>query len=196
MKHYPLRPEREAHAIGGISMGGGAAFNKAFKYRERFATVFGIFPPLNVRWLDCHGNYHVPFDPECWGWRTNFQRRCEVVARFYGVIVFHQGQVVIPLYGRGHNEETLANVSRENPIELLETQDVREGQLAMYIAYVGKDEFNITAQVDSFLYRARQRGLSICVDFDPIGHHSVAMADKLLPGILQWLGAQMAPYNH
>jgi pimeloyl-ACP methyl ester carboxylesterase len=196
MKHYPLRPEREAHAIGGISMGGNAAFNKAIKYRERFGTVFGIFPPLNVRWLDCNGRYMAPFDPDCWGWRTNFQHRWEVVARFYGVLVFRQGQVVFPLYGRGHNEETLAAVSRENPIEMLDTYDVREGQLAMYIAYGGKDEFNINTQIDSFLYRARERGLKICVDFDPNGHHTGATANKLFPAILDWLGAQMAPYHN
>jgi enterochelin esterase-like enzyme len=30
--HFPIRPEPEAHAVVGVSMGGGAAFNKAIKY--------------------------------------------------------------------------------------------------------------------------------------------------------------------
>src|SRR5438445_6809553 len=54
MENFPIRPEREAHVIAGVSMGGGAAYNLAIKYRERFKTVVGIFPPVNLRWLDCH----------------------------------------------------------------------------------------------------------------------------------------------
>jgi S-formylglutathione hydrolase FrmB len=194
LHNFPILPEREAHAIAGVSMGGNAAFNKAFKYRDRFKVVAGIFPPLNVRWLDCHGNYMGKFDPECWGWRTNFQNRWEVVAR-YGMFKLRQGKVVFPLYGKGHNEETLAAVSADNPIELLDTRDVHDGEFAMYIGYAGKDEFNINSQVESFLHRARERGLQIQVEYDPEAHHDRESAYKFFPSILDWLAAQTAPYN-
>jgi hypothetical protein len=102
-------------------------------------------------------------------------------------------QVCYPLYGR-HNPDTAVLVSRENPIEMLDAYDVREGQLAMYIGYGGLDEFNIDAQVESFLYHARQRGLTVAVGYDPRGKHDLATALRLLPGALDWLGPRLAPY--
>ena len=44
VENFPIRPEREAHVIAGASMGGGAAFNKGFKYPERFGIAVGFFP--------------------------------------------------------------------------------------------------------------------------------------------------------
>jgi S-formylglutathione hydrolase FrmB len=193
VQNYPIRPEREAHVIAGASMGGGAAFNKGIKYPERFKVVVGIFPPVNLRWVDCHGRYMGNFDPDCWGWRTDVSRGREVVGRFYGVITIRQRQVAFPLYGR-RNPETLAEVSRENPIEMLDAYDVREGLLDMYIAYGGRDQFNIDAQVESFLYHARERGLTVQVGYDPQGKHDRATAERLLPGVLDWLGPRLAPY--
>jgi S-formylglutathione hydrolase FrmB len=191
--HFPLRPEREAHVIAGVSMGGGAAFNKAIKYRDRFKVVCGIFPPVNVRWSNCKGKYMANFDPDCIGWKTDFNNGLAVVARFYGVFVIRQRAVVFPLYGRG-NPDTTALISQENPLEMLDALDLREGELAMYIAYGGKDQFNIDAHVESFLYHAKERGLTIAVGYDPKGHHDVATAMKLLPGVVDWLGAQLAAY--
>jgi S-formylglutathione hydrolase FrmB len=190
---FPLRPEREAHVIAGVSMGAGAAYNKAIKYRDRFAVVVGIFPPVNVRWSDCHGRYMANFHPDCIGWKTDFDKGLAPVARFYGVIVIRQRSVVFPLYGRG-NPDTTALISRENPLEMLDALDVQEGQLAMYIAYGGKDQFNLDAQVESFLYRASQRGLTVGVGYEPHGRHDVATAMKLLPGVVEWLGGKMAAY--
>ncbi len=194
MSHFPIRPERQAHLVAGVSMGGNAAFNKAIKHRELFAGAAGIFPPLNVRWEDCHGRYQGKFDPCCWGWRTDFTNRWEKIAQ-YGIFVVRQGQVVFPLFGRRHDEETLAAISRENPIEMLDAYDVCPGQLAMYIGYCGKDEFNIDSQVESFLYRARQRGLQPEVVFYPEGHHDLKSAYYFFPSILAWIEKQLACYK-
>ena len=67
--------------------------------------------------------------------------------------------------------------------------------VAMYIAYGGRDQFNIDAQVESFLYRARQRGLTVSVGYDPSGKHDAATALKLLPGVLDWLAVQLEPFR-
>jgi len=67
---------------------------------------------------------------------------------------------------------------------MLDAYDVKEGRLAMYIAYGGKDQFNIAAQVESFLYRCRERGLTVQVGYDPNGKHDRATATKLMPGAL------------
>jgi hypothetical protein len=190
--HYPIRPERDAHVIGGVSIGGGNAYNLAIKFRERFGVVFGIFPPLNLRWVDCHGRYNTKFDPDCWGWRTDINRGHEVIARFYVFVPIRVRKVAYPLYGRG--PDAIVQISRENPIEMLDTYDVRPGDLQMYVAYGGKDEFNIDAQVESFLYRARERGLCVEVGYDPRGRHNVATARRLAPGIIDWLGPRLAAF--
>ncbi len=154
LDNYPIRPEREAHVIAGVSMGGAAAFNKAIKYRDRFKTVVGIFPPLNMRWLDCHGCYMSNFDPCCWDWRTDFSNDREVIGRFYGVVAIRLSKVIDPLYDR-HDPGTVEAISRENVIEMLERCNVKEGELNMCVAYGGKDQFNINAQVESFLQVSR-----------------------------------------
>lgn len=195
MQNFPIRPEREAHVLGGVSMGGGVAYNKAFKCPERFKVVFGIFPPLNVRWMDTRGRYRANFHPDDWGWKTDFASRPrEVVGRFYGLIPIRQRNVILPLYGR--IDPSLADkASRDNPIEMLDSRNVQDGQFAMYIAYGGLDEFNIDAQVESFLHRAGQRGLTIKVDYDRFGRHSRTTASKFVPSLLCWLNEQLVGYG-
>src|SRR5579875_2402984 len=191
-RRFPIRPERDAHAILGISLGGAAAFNKAIKYPDRFRHVVGLFPPLNLRWQDCHGHYRAPFDPCCWGWRTDFVHRRTVLARFYGIPI-HLRKILNPLYSR-RNPETLPAIIRNNPIEMLDLYDVQPGQFEMFVAYSGKDQFNIAAQVESFLFVARQRGLEVNVAYDPQGRHNRRTAERLLPDIIDWLAPRLAPY--
>ncbi len=193
-ERYAIRPEREAHVICGVSMGGGGAYNKAIKYPERFGVVAALFPPVNVRWESCRGRYMDPFDPCCWGWKNDFTHPLEVVGRFYGVVAIHEGQFTRQLYGM-FNPDTAALISKENPIEMLDAYDVKDGQLQMYIGYGGRDQFNINAQVESFVYRCREKHISIAVDYDPKGKHDVATALKLLPGLLEWLRPRLEPYG-
>jgi hypothetical protein len=190
LQHYPILPEREAHILAGASMGGFAAFNLGFKYRDYFKVIIGVFPPLNLRWVDCHCNYRANFDPCCWGWRTQI-RPHEVVARFYG-LPLRMRRLTDELVGRG--PDAIANISRENPIEMLETYDILPGQLDMYIGYGGQDEYNIDAQVESFLCKAQQRGLTVAVGYDPEGRHNKETGIKLFPDIVKWLGPLLAPY--
>ena len=192
MERFPIRAERDAHVILGVSLGGSAAFNKAIKYRSYFRHVVGVFPPLNLRWQDCHGRYRANFDPDCWSWRTDFLHRRTVIARFYGIPV-HLRSILKPLYGR-RNPETLPAIIRNNPIEMLDLYDVQPGELEMYVGYGGKDQFNIDAQVESFLFVARRRGLEVTVDYDPNGKHNRRTAVRLLPGIIRWLAPRLAPF--
>ncbi len=194
-EQFSIRPEREAHIIAGVSMGGGAAYNKAFKYPERFKFVLGIFPPVNTRWENCRGRYRANFDPDCWNFRTDFSRRREVVARFYGIFTIRMGAILRPLYGSGTAPGTLEEIIAENPLELMIRNNVQDGDYSMYIAYGGRDEFNIDAQVESFLYVAKQRGISIHTAYDPKGHHDRKTALSFVPDILDWLGPQLARYQ-
>jgi S-formylglutathione hydrolase FrmB len=192
--NFPIRAEREAHVLAGISMGGFAAFNLAMKYPQTFKVAVGVFPPLNLRWVDCCCCYLGKFDPDCWGWRTSADRGWEVVGRFcFGLIKIRLKHVIDGLFELG--PETVAALSRENPIELIDRLGIKEGLLDMYVAYAGKDEYNIDSQVESFLYRARERGLTVDVDYDPQGRHNMPTAMRLLPGIIDWLNPLLAPYS-
>jgi S-formylglutathione hydrolase FrmB len=191
-EHYPIRPEREAHIMAGVSMGGGAAFHAALKYRDRVGVAVGFMPPVNTRWVDCHGRYLSDFDPNCWGWRTDVSRRREVVGRFYGVITIRISRVFEPLYDR--DAAGIEQISRENPIEMLERLDVQPGDLQMIVAYGGRDQFNIAAQVESFLYVARERSLDVAVCYDPKGKHDFPTAERLFPCVLKWLAPRLEPY--
>lgn len=193
LNNYPVRPEAEAHALLGISMGGAAAFGKAIKYPEKFRVAAALFPPLNARWMSCRGRYMDNFEPDCWDWKTDFRPGHDVVGRFYGLITIRQRRVVYPLYGR-NNPDTAVLVARDNPIEMLDTYGVKPGDLQLYVGYGGRDEFNIDAQVESFLYRARQRGIDVGVEYLPDGRHNVATGLRLLPGIMRWLKPRLQPY--
>jgi hypothetical protein len=194
MHNFPIRPEPEAHVLLGASMGGGAAFTQAMKHPHMFKVAAAVFPPLNLRWISCRGKYMDNFDPCCWGWRENFDRGHEVVGRFYGVITVRMRTVIFPLYGR-HNPDVVALVSSNNPIELLDSRDIKPGDLALYVAYGGKDQFNLDAQVESFLYHAHEKGIEVGVGYDPKGTHDVKTAQKLLPGVVHWLAERLQPYN-
>jgi S-formylglutathione hydrolase FrmB len=193
LENYPIRPEREAHAVAGVSMGGGAAYNLAIKHRDRFKAVVGIFPPLNWRWIDCHCRYMGNFDPCCWGWRTSFSNQREVVGRFYGIVKIRMKNIIGPLFDI--SSQTAAMVSQENPIEMIDRLSLQPGELCLYVGYGGKDEFNLDAQIESFLYRAKERGLSVTVDYLPRGRHNYATALKLLPGVVNFLNTLLTPYS-
>jgi S-formylglutathione hydrolase FrmB len=190
VEHFPIRPEREAHALIGASMGGLGAFNLAFKHRDMFKIVVGVLPPVNTRWVDCHGRYRGEFDPHCWAWREDF-RPCEVVARF-GPIPVRMWQLIGPTLGGTPN--VIERMAWENPIEMLKRLNLQPGELDMYIAYGGKDQFNIATQVRSFLWVARHRGLEVSVGYDPNGRHSTATAERLFPEIIRWLKPRLGPY--
>src|SRR5207248_3093981 len=118
VNRFPILPERDAHILAGASMGVFGAYNLAFKYPDRFKILIGVFPPLNLRWVDCDCRYRSNYDPCCWGWRTSVDRGREVIARFYGgLITIRLRRLIDPLFGRG--PEAIAAISRETPIELL-----------------------------------------------------------------------------
>lgn len=188
--HFSVRPERHAHGLVGASMGGFGAYNLAIKYRDCFGIVVGFFPPVNTRYVDCHGRYRTDFDPDCVGWRGSV-RPHQPVARF-GPILIRQRRLIDPLYGR--NRDALPNIARENPAEMLFTYHVKPGDLEMFIAYGGQDEFNIDAQVESFLYLASQRGIEVAWVKDPNGRHSTAEGIKLFPSMVDWLGPRLWPF--
>ncbi|HWY86974.1 MAG TPA: alpha/beta hydrolase-fold protein, partial [Gemmataceae bacterium] len=191
MENFPIRPEREAHALIGASMGGSAAFAQAIKHRDKIKVAIGFMPALNLRWVDCHDRYQSPFDPCCWGWRTKLHP-CEVIGRPGELVKIRFRNLYGPLIGRG--PDAMAKLSSFNPIELMDQYDLRDGELSLFAGYGGQDEFNMGAQVESFLYRANERGVTVEVKFDPLGKHDVASGRRLFPDAVRWIAPLMAPY--
>jgi S-formylglutathione hydrolase FrmB len=188
MEHFPIRPEREAHALVGCSAGGSAAFALAIKHRDRLKVAMGFMPLVNLRYVDCHGHYRRPFDPDCFGMRERMHGLEALGRRRIFTLRFHE--LFQPLFGYG--DACLAGMSSINPLELMYRYNLQRGELDLYIAYGGKDEFNVTAQVESFLYCAHQRGIEVAFDFDPTGRHDLASGIRQLPAALRW-AAQRVP---
>ena len=191
MENFPIRPEREAHGLAGASMGGFGAYNLAIKYPDRCKLVVGLFPALNLRWVDCHCRYRGNFDPCCWGWRTQL-RPNELIGRIY-LLPIRVKRLTDPLFGRG--PEVIEAIARENPIEMLEPYQVEPSKFDMYIGYGGRDQLNVDAQVESFLYVARRRGLDVHVWYDPRGRHDAATGIRALPDMAEWLAQRLRPYT-
>jgi hypothetical protein len=185
---YSIRQEREAHILAGISMGGFGAFNLGIRNRKAFGIVAGIHPPLNLRWMDSHGNPKASFDPRCWGWRSSFDEPREIVARL-GALTVRMGDLIEPVFGSG--DAATAEIIANNPIELIDRTRLKNGDLQMFIGYAGNDEFHIDAQVESFMYLCKCRGIGVTVAYNPNGRHNAATAVQMVPPLFEWLSARL-----
>ena len=196
---FPIRPERDAHAIAGWSMGGFAAYNIALKYRDRFAIVAGVSPPLNMRYVDLNGNYMSDFRPGQWGLRASFSDPDETLAYFpydtYVLGIPTRVQIPItvemwfgPVWGLGRAGAEF--VSRESPLELMARSPIRPGELDLYVAYAKDDPLNIDAQVESFVWWCRESGIPITVRAG-YGGHTTAFLESQLPELFRWLGERL-----
>ncbi len=198
-ERFPIRAGRDAHAIAGWSMGGFAAYNIALKYRERFAIVAGVSPPLNMRYVDLNGNYSTDFRPGRWGLRKSFPDPEETLAYFpYDTFILGiptRVQIPItaemwfgPVWGLGRRGAEF--VSRESPLELMARNPVRPGELDMYVAYAKDDPLNIDAQVESFVWWCRESGIPITVRAG-YGGHTTEFLQRQLPDLFRWIGQRL-----
>lgn len=192
MKNFSIRPEREAHALIGASMGGGAAFTNAIKHKDKVKIAMGFMPAVNMRWVDCFERYDGPFDPNCWGWREK-TRPFEVIGRPGGIFKIRFNNLVGSLVG--HGPDAMAKLSQFNAIEVMDQHNLKPGELDLYIAYGGRDEFNIMAQVESFLFRAKELGIEVAVDYDPRGKHDEESARRLFPAAMRWVAPRVEAFR-
>lgn len=195
VKHYfAVRPEREAHVLAGASMGGFGAYNIGFKHRDEFGQLLGIFPPLDLRYVDCTGRFRSDYDPNCVGERDHI-RRHEVLAKFYGVIWVRSQRLLDPLVGRrSPSDRTIEFMSVESPREMMRRLDIRPGEFGMFVGYGTKDQFNIDAMCQHFLDDAKRRGIYPEVAVVPNGGHDAQTAMAMFTPLTKWLSGQLSPY--
>src|SRR5262249_15132761 len=119
----------------------------------------------------------------------------DVIGKFAcGLVQIRAKNFLHPLYGKD-NPDTTALIASESPIELLDTLDIKPGFAEFYIAYGCKDQFNIDAQVESFLQRCKEKGIEVGVESRPYGRHSAWTAIRMIPGIIDWLAVRMEPFR-
>ena len=191
-RSFNVHPARGAHVLCGGSMGGFAAYNLGFKHRERFGVLVGIMPGLSLRYADCHGRYFAAYDPNCVMNREHYRPHL-VIGRFYGVVALQQRRLVRP-FSDVPRREVMAEIAKQNPIEMLDTYAIRPGEFAMYVGYAGRDELNLDAQAEHFLDHAKARGLAVTAESIPEGRHSTATGIRMLPGVAAFLTHHVGPY--
>jgi S-formylglutathione hydrolase FrmB len=188
---YNIRPEKEAHALIGISAGGFGAANLGLKRRDYFGSVVSIAGGLNLLYHTRQGDYFADFDPCTYRSRTEYNSR-EVLMTFAGGLVrLTPKQLWEPIFGPPPG--ILERIRAENPADLLCSTNLQPDELSLYVGYGAKDHLNMDAQAESFAWLTRQRGVAVTCDRDPEGGHDKETLRKLHRQSYPWLARHLAP---
>ena len=68
------------------------------------------------------------------------------------------------------------------------TTDLRPGELAIYINYPGRDNYNFDAQDQSFAWLAARRGIAVDLIEIPGAQHNLCYIQRAEPPAFLWLG--------
>jgi S-formylglutathione hydrolase FrmB len=189
--NYSVRSEREAHGLIGVSAGGFGAMNLAIKYRSYFGAVAILAGPVNLRYSTEDGNYHENFDPATYRWKTQYNPD-EVIGRFYlGLRRVKAKKYIKPVFGEGPNVASW--ISQENPADLIFSTDLQPNQLAIYLNYPGKDNWNFDAQAESFAWLAAQKGITVTMERAPHARHNLPYFRANHVRAFCWLGKHLLP---
>lgn len=188
---YSIRPEREAHAVFGLSAGGFGALSLAIKYRPYFGAVVTMGAPANMRYCTCNGDCLADFDPATYRWIDCYNPN-QVVGRFYcGLKPVHASRYITPVFGTGQAAHD--RITRENPADLLFTTDLQPGQLDIYLHLPGQDNYNFDDQGKSFAWLAAQKGVAVTLESDPNGHHNLPYFRANHAAAYRWLSHHLLP---
>jgi len=191
MRTYSIRPERDAHALLAVSAGGFGATAIALKDRDLFGVVATIVGPLDMRYDNCEGRYGDDFDPATYRERTEYDRNM-IIARYYcGLFRRRVKTYLEPVYGPGPH--MIAKIARDNPADLLSSTGLQPGELAMYVNYPGRDNYNFDAQDKSFAWLAALRGIAVDLVEVPTGRHNLPYLERAEPPTFLWLGHHILP---
>jgi S-formylglutathione hydrolase FrmB len=191
MRTYSIRPERDAHALVGVSAGGFGAMATALKHRDLFGLVATIGGPLNMRYDNINGRYSEDFDPATYRERTEYDPDMIIARYYFGLLRRRVKKYLEPIYGPG--PDMIAKIARDNPADLLASTGLQPGELAMYVHYPGRDNYNFDAQDKSFAWLAAQRGIVVELAEDPTGRHNLPYIERAEPPAYLWLGRHILP---
>lgn len=191
MRCYSIRPEREAHGVLGASAGGLGAMDLALKHRDLFGAVATLAAPLNLRYANCHGDYLEDFNPATYRWKTVYDPD-EVIGIFYfGLRRVRARRYVEPVFGAG--PAVADRITANNPADLLFATDLRPSELALYVNYPGRDNWNFDAQDESFVWLAGLKGIAVTRECVPHGRHNLPYFRSNHGKAYLWLGQHLLP---
>jgi hypothetical protein len=87
----------------------------------------------------------------------------------------------------------LARASAVNPSELIASTNLQPGELAIYLNYGDRDNWNFDAHAESFAWMAAQRGIPVTLDRVPHAGHTLHYFRKNHPAAYAWLGQHLLP---
>ena len=144
-----------------------------------------------MRYDNCQGRYDDDFDPATYRERTEYDPEL-IIARYYLRLVRRRAKAFFePVYGTG--PAVGGKVARDNPYDVLSTTDLRPGELAIYINYPSRDNYNFDAQDQSFAWLAARRGVAIDVAEFPGAEHNLGYIQRAEPPAFVWLGRHTRP---
>ena len=192
MSRYSIRPEREAHAIMGISSGGFGALSLAIRYRSFFGAVATLAAPANLLYDTCHHNPLEDFQPETYRWKTCYDPN-EIIGRFYlGLLRVKAKYFIEPVFGKPP-EDVDARIAAVNPASLIESTNLQPGELAIYLNYAEWDGYNIDAQNKSFAWLASQRGVAVTLEEARHAGHNLRYFQSNHRPAFAWLQQHLLP---
>jgi S-formylglutathione hydrolase FrmB len=191
MANYAIRPERQAHGLVGFSAGGYGAMGLAIEHRYFFGAVATLASPLNLRYSNVDGKYFENFDPASYRSKTSYDPN-EIIGTFAaGILRVRAQRFMQPVFGQG--DAVAPQIIRTNPADLIMSTNLRPGDLAIYVSYPGRDNFNFDAQAESFQWLANQRGIEVTAVRDPRGTHRPSYFRQNERAALLWLGQHLLP---
>ena len=96
-----------------------------------------------------------------------------------------------PVFGEG--EAVASRIMRTNPADLIFSTALQPGELAIYVNYPGRDNFNFDAQAESFQWLAAQRGIEVTLVRDPEAAHRLSYFRNNMRPAFTWLGQHLLP---
>ena len=189
--NFSIRPEREAHAILGVSAGGYGAMSMAIEHHEFFGAVATLAGAINLRYYNADERYFENFDPVTYRWKTRYDARGDDrQATPTGPCGFLPNGSWARSSAKVISSRALADT---NPADKLFTTDIQPGQLAIYANYGGRDNFNFDAQAESFAWLAASKGIAVTLDRDSAGNHSLRYLRANIQRAFLWLGQHLLP---
>jgi S-formylglutathione hydrolase FrmB len=188
-EHFSCQSDPRSHALSGYSGGGLPAMALGIKHRPLFGLVTVISGPINLRYSNTRGRYFEDFSPMTFRWAEDYQP-CQKVSQYLcGMLQVPAKFFIHPVFGQG--PQVIGQVKRANPADLLETCNLQNGELQIYLRYAGEDNFNFDAQVESFIYLARRRGIELDAVCDPEAKHTSEYCTQAQTQAFRWLAPRL-----
>src|SRR4051794_30736633 len=191
MSRFSIRPERPAHAIHGYSSGAFGALSIAIRHHDFFGAVAVIGPPANLRYTTCFGDSLADFDPATYRWQDRYNPHGVIGVYGFGLVRLRARTFVRPIFGA--SEGVIGRIARVNPADVLFTSGLRPNELAIYIHYPGRDNFNFDAQSESFAWLASRLGIAVTLEQDPDAYHELGYFRKTHSRSWRWLASHILP---